>query len=299
MSAYFILTSYGGEEDLLARLSQISHLNAVHAQEARQAVAAAEVFFITQEGLASTPEGDDGTVAEVLLNGGAHLVVIPPLRKASQRSFLPGFDTPQISDASFGQVRVTDEELAAACGLNELAILYHQSLRAEKGRSVIETAHGGSVMIQYQHRSTWGQLVYTSLMIGSTSTRSDRTHRVALMQGLLSWLAACPAQGVARHEGAGPDGPDKDRTMRLVLLALYLAQQNGILDADRLKASMDQVRTQLGFPADEMRLDTVLTGLEARNLILPRMDSKWAIDLQRLMADIHDHRLGSYLRRIQ
>jgi hypothetical protein len=154
-------------------------------------------------------------------------------------------------------------------------------------------------MIQYQHRSTWGYLVCTSLLIGSTSSRSVRGHRAALLQGIVSWLGSLSAGSIARERSERSSRPELGSELPVALLAAHLAQHNGVLSMEQLASSVSRVCARLDCQADTLDANRALEQLEAQGIVLGGSDNSWMVDPKLLISEISRLHLGSYLRRLQ
>jgi len=258
-----------------------------------------DVCFASGEGMARLPDNERGQLTRVILRCGAHLVIIPPASHNYLPRLLRDTDPPEFYRAPFGPVIIVDEELRQACGLDQVTILYNLVVRFPMGKPLAVTSQGEPVIVRYQHQSTWGQLLYTTLLLGSTSSRSQRAHRIALAQGLISWLTQRSSKAGALTPASPSAALGLTYELPIVLIAVQLAQHDGTLAEDHLKLAIDQVQARLPRHRDDFRLGETLARLEAIGLLSPQGEGRWKVDHRRLAEEINRQHLGSYLRRLR
>lgn len=299
MSSYFLLVPQLAESGLVARLGQLIRLHPIEVGVASQTVALGDVCFASGEGMAALPGNERGQLTSSILQQSAHLVIIPPLPRDPWPWLLRNVQPPEFHAASFGPVTIIEEELRQACGLGQLTILYNQVIRFSTGKPLAVTSAGKPVIVRYQYRSTWGQLLYTTLLLGSTSSRSQRTHRIALVQGLVSWLTQISPKAVAPTPTAPSTGLNLTYELPIVLMAVHLAQQDGALTQDQLRPAVDQVRAKLSRHRDDFQLSKTVARLEAIGILSPQGEGRWKVDTRQLAEEINRQHLTSYLRRLR
>ena len=299
MSIYFLLVPQISGAGLIARLGQLMELHPIEISEANQAVATGDVCFASGESIAALPEDEQSQLPTAILQHGAHLIIIAPLSRNPLPRLIGEVESPELQESPFGPVRITEQELQQTCGLDQLAILFNQTIRLSTGKPVAVTSDGKSVITRYQHRSTWGQLLYITLLLGSTSTRSRRSHRVALVQGLVGWLAQISSKATA-PVAAGPSvAPDLTHELPIVLMAVHLAQQDEMLAEDQLKPAVDRIRAKLPRRGDVFHLNESLAQLEAIGILSSQSKGQWKVNTQQMTAEIDRWHLASYLRRLR
>jgi hypothetical protein len=249
--------------------------------------------------MAALPGNERGQIASIILQQSAHLVIIPPLPRDPLPWLLREIEAPEFYAAPFGPVEIIEQELRQTCGLDQLTILYNQVIRFSMGKPLAITSEGKPVIVRYQHRSSWGQLVYITLLLGSTSTRSRRAHRVVLAQALVTWLTKTPPKTVAPTLTAPSTVPDLTYELPIVLLAVHLGQQDGALVEEQLGPAVDQVRAKLSRHSDDFQLGEALARLKTIGVLSSQGEGRWKVDSRRLAEEINSQHLASYLRRLR
>lgn len=299
MSSYFLLVRQLAEPGLVARLGRLIKLHPIEVGLISQTVAPGDVCFASGEGMAALPDNERGQLTSAILRCGAHLVIIPPLPRDPFPCLLRGVEPPQLHAAPFGPVTIAEEELRQACGLSQVTVLYNQVICSSTGRPVAVTFQGEPVVVRYQHRSTWGQLLYTTLLLGSTSSRSQRRHRIALMQGLVSWLTEASPKAVTPAPTAASTANDLTYELPMVLIAVHLAQRDGALTEQQLGPTVEQVRARLSRHRDDFQLSEMLARLKTMGILSSQGEGRWEVDTLRLAEEISRQHLASYLRRLR
>ena len=299
MSSYFLLVPQLAEPGLVARLGRLIKLHPIEVGLTSHTVAPGDVCFASGEGMVALPDNERGQLTSVILRRGAHLVIIPPLPREPLPRVLRDVDPPEFRDAPFSPVTIVEEELRQACGLDQLTILYNQVIRFSMGKPLAITSEGKPVIVRYQHRSSWGQLVYMTLLLGSTSTRSRRAHRVVLAQALVTWLTKTSPRTVAPTPTVPSTVPDLTYELPIVLLAVHLAQQDGALADEQLRSVAAQVRAKLSRHNDDSQLGETLARLKTIGVLSSQGEGRWKVDPRRLAEEINRQHLASYLRRLR
>jgi len=299
VSSYYVLVPQLAESGLIARLGQLIRLHPIAVGVIGQTVAPGDVCFASGEGIVALSDSERGQIASSILQQSAHMVIIPPLAREPLPRLLREVDPPGFRDAPFGPVTIVEEELRQACGLDQLTILYSQVICTSTGKPLAVTSAGKPVIVGYQHRSTWGQLLYTTLLLGSTSSRSQRTHRIALAQGLVSWLTQISPKAVALTPVVPSAALDLSHELPVVLMAVHLAQKGDTLTHDQLRPALDQVRARLSRHRDDLQLSKTVARLETMGILSPQGEGRWKVDSRQLAEEINRRHLTSYLRRLR
>ena len=299
MSSYFLLVPQLAEPGLVARLGRLIKLHPIEVGLISQTVAPGDVCFASGEGMAALPDNERGQLTSAILRCGAHLVIIPPLPRDPLPWLLRDVEPPEFHAAPFGPVTIVEEELRQACGLSQLTVLYNQAICASAGKPIVVTLEGEPMVVGYQHRSTWGQLLYTTLLLGSTSSRSQRRHRIALMQGLVSWLTEVSPKAVTSAPTAASTASDLTYELPIVLMAVHLAQHDGALTEQQLGPTVEQVRARLSRHRDDFQLSETIARLKTIGILSSQGEGGWKVDILRLAEEISRQHLASYLRRLR
>ena len=299
MSSYFLLVPQITEAGLVSRLGQVIELYPIEMGIASQTFETGDVCFVSGKGIMALSDNERGQLTSVILRRGAHLVIIPPLPREPLPRLLRDVDPPEFRDAPFSPVTIVEEELRQACGLDQLTILYNQVICTSTGKPLAVTSAGKPVIVRYQHLSTWGQLLCTTLLLGSTSSRSQRTHRIALAQGMVSWLTQVSPEAVALTPIAPSAALDLTYELPIILMAVHLAQRDGALVEEQLKPTVDQVRAKLSRHRDDFQLSKTVARLEAIGILSPQGEGRWKVDSRQLAEEINRQHLTSYLRRLR
>ena len=299
MSSYFLLVHDITEAGLFARLGQLIEFHPLKVGAASQTVRTGDVCLASGDGVTALSDSERGQLNSVILRRGAHLVIIPPLPREPLPWLLRDVDPPRFRDAPFSPVTIIEEDLRQACGLDQLTILYNQVICSSTGKPLAVTSAGKPVIVGYQHRSTWGQILYTTLLLGSTSSRSQRTHRIALAQGLVSWPTQVSPKAVALTPIVPSAALDLTYELPVVLMAVHLAQQDEALTEEQLKPTVDQVRARLSRHRDDFQLSKTVTRLEAVGILSPQGEGRWKVDSRQLTEEINRQHLASYLRKLR
>jgi hypothetical protein len=299
LSNYFITMPLIKESGLVARLGKLIELRPVEEGAAGQTVMRCDVCLASGIGVMTLSDNERSQLTSAVLQKGAHLVIIPPLPDDPFPRLLYDIEPPQFDVASFGSVKVVDPELLHVSSLDQLTILFNRIIRFTLGKPIAVTSDGRLVAVRYRYRSTWGELVYTTLLLGSTSTRSRRSHRVAFAQALVSWLSQI-GQKEARMKDVVPAvGLDFTNELPILLMAVYLAQQDGSLAEVKLKPTVDRVLAKLPQSNDGFNFPEALERLIAMGILSPHSPERWTVDMERIAEEIDRRHLGSYLRRLQ
>lgn len=299
MTSYFLLVRWATEAGLVARLRQLTEFHALEVGLAVQTIATGDVCFASGKGMVALPDNERSQLVSAILRCGAHLVIIPPLPRDPFPWLLRDVEPPEFRAAPFGPVTIVEEELRQACGLSQVTVLYNQAICALAGKPIVVTLEGEPVVVGYQHRSTWGQLLHTTLLLGSTSSRSQRRHRIALTQGLVSWLTEVSPKAVTPAPTAASTASDLTYELPVVLMAVHLAQHDGALTEQQLKPTVEQVRARLSRHRDDFQLSETLARLKTMRILSSEGEGRWKVDPRRLAEEINRQHLASYLRRLR
>jgi len=299
VSSYFLLVPQLAESGLVARLERLIKLHPIEMGVASQTIASGDVCFASGESMATLLDNERGQIISSILQKSAHLVIIPPFPGDPWPWLLRNVPPPEFYAASFGPVTIVEEELRRLCDQDQLTVLYNQAICFSMGNPVVVTSEGDPVIVRYQHRSSWGQIIYMTLILGSTSSRSQRTHRLALAQGLVNWLTQISRKAMVSIPSAPNAAPDFTYELPIVLMAVHLAQQDGELLEEQIKPVVDKVRAKLSCHRDDFQLSKTLAQLEAMEILFPQGEGRWLVAPQRLTEEISRQHLTSYLRRLR
>ncbi|HEX6798420.1 MAG TPA: hypothetical protein VF116_11985 [Ktedonobacterales bacterium] len=210
---------------------------------------------------------------------GAHMCLMPPWSAAADA--LPGGVGALAPAQNRSGIRLAPAlEQARPSGTarnapaRALRILYREQLVGALGQPLAQTATGEVLLAAMPRASNrHGQVVATTLLVGTPSAQTDLEDVVVVLRGLLGWLERMPldraSAGTRRQEGAtagGCQGPDPvvgdERWAQIALLALALALP-GALDGDdetvalgsderaAVRTAFDALARRLGQPAAE------------------------------------------------
>jgi hypothetical protein len=212
---------------------------------------------------------------------------------------LPGLESPGFQQAAFGPITIHDEMLHDYCGLQEMTILFTFSLVDYRGLPLATDPSGKAVAIHYQHRSNWGQLVWTTLMLTSASARSIRAHRVAFLQGLIQWLGLHTPPPFIPPRNAKETSYMLNQQLPLVLLALGLLTLKNITTMQDIEQAVQKIREKLVINQKAFDLHEICYYLETNGVLTRIGENAWQILSAKLSEQVNRHHLSSYMRRIR
>lgn len=285
------------DQGLLSRLGPLVDIQRLEAERANEIVRADDLCLCT--GVDTKLLGNKPIPG--LLQAGANLIILPPYPKEQPYRILPDVDEIMLRSIAFGSAKVLDVGLQKACGLEELVILHNQAFTAYPGTPVVVAASGAPVVVRYQYRSTWGSLVLVTLLIGSSSARSLRQHRVAFITGLVGWLGGTQVE-------VTPSALSEKITQDLRLLPIYpllvlmvtcLPSERSVV-IDDLILAFTHVQKRLGNSFVNASWDTNwMDGLEKESLVNKLSDSSWQVNNELLVQEVSRLHLDAYVRRLQ
>jgi len=233
---------------------------------------------------------------ESWLRAGVSVIIIGAVQ--SSRILLRGLSPFDWPSAETGLVSLVDEQLLTNVGMDQLKILYTQVLQSSWGTVLAQTADGKPVALGYQHRSTWGRLICTSLLLGSASARSNSTHRGAFLRGLVAWLQPVSSAIPVKERAAAAPEINLSPALPGILLGLALIV-NPQFEAEDFDSAYKKVAHLLNLPSLPGPVETILPMLEQRNLAFMKNENHWTVDQERLSDLISQEQLGPYLRRLR
>lgn len=299
MRVFCVVASRATDVELAARLAQAIDPEPIEPASLTEVVAPGDICFATAEGLAQIGDRARSAFISATLGIGAHLVVLPPLPGASLAPLVSGLERVHFGSAAFGPIDVIDPLLREASGLEKAVILFGSTVVFPAGTSAALAPSGAPVIVRYQHGSTWGQLVCTTLLLGSLSARSQRSHRLALLRGIVTWLAGLgPAVATLVTAAPEPVLATGGETPCLVL-ALYLAQREGTVDSESMERALSHVRSRLSVVGGKEPTAALMAEMEATGVLEPAGEARWRICPERLVEEISHYRLAGYLRRLR
>jgi hypothetical protein len=236
-----------------------------------------------------------------ILIAGANLVVMPPYEEDQPLIIMPGVEQIKLRQTSFSPVKVLDGDLRRTCGLDELVILYNQTFSSFPGIPAVVSAGNLPVVVRYQHRNTWGSFVFVTFLLGSSSARSLRHHRVAFLTGLEGWLGGTKLKGEPVIDTG--KGIQDLRLMQiyplLVLISACLPFEQSI-GLENLNKVVRLIETRLGsaFPHIYTNFNWI-DNLEKVHLVKRISDSSWEVQREFLLLEVSRLHLYAYIRRLQ
>jgi len=220
LSVYILEESSHNNTNLIDRLSQLINLVPIEIRLVEKMVNKGDVILASGN-LLDGMESNRGVTLEGALRRGIHVLVHPPLPMLKLDWRIPLVDSTIFQSAEYSPVKIVDENFSEIVENRDFSILYNMSIVSGPGRAIATSSRGEVVVISFQHRSNWGILVCTTLLLGSTSIRSSRVERSTFLQGLIQWLRSysSPDRSIEKED------PQKttysDFEISILLIALF------------------------------------------------------------------------------
>jgi hypothetical protein len=234
-----------------------------------------------------------------ILRAQADIFVIPPFAHDDLTSLLPLGDVVRLEPASFCSSEVVDNDLREAIGQNAVTIFFQKAIRTDRGRPLVQSMSGQRILVAIQPSSSSGRMLITTFLLASLSARSRLADKRIFWSGLVRWLEAT-APPVAEPVVAARSGtPELDSELPAVLIGICLAERDGAVTLDQLKAAVAQTEARLSSLSQDADLTRTLCRLEAIGVLLPSGEGTWNLDSRRLAEEVRRNHLTSYVRRLR
>ena len=297
MSIYLLDESSHSNATLTDRLSQLISLVPVEMKLIEKLVNKGDVLLASGN-LLDRMESNRGVMLEDALRRGIHILVHPPLPPLKIDWRIPQVDATIFQAADYSPVKIVNQSLSEIVGNRDFSILYNMSIVSGPGRPIATSSRGEVVVASFQHRSNWGILACTTLLLGSSSIRSARAERSAFLQGLIQWLISYSSPDLSIIKEDPKKISYSDFEISILLIALFLSYQDGQVNKDYLVQKVGWIQTKLQIQNSNIQVEKGLKELELLKITTEK-DAILSINLDQLTQEINKRRLWSYLRRLK
>lgn len=295
----FFLESFDQNDLALAdRLRQLISIVPIKLSLVEQQINKGDILFtsgVVFDGIEATKRGN---FLEGVLRNGIHVVVHPPFPLSILDWRIPFIEEATFQTIEYSPVKIVNESFEEIVGNRDFNILFNLGIVTGPGRPFATSSRGISVAHSFHYRSSWGVLICTTLLFGSTSIRSPRVERSAFLQSLVKWLES--------HNSSIPivitKGQEKalysDFDLSILLIGLFLFNQEGEVDKLTLLQKVQWIQNILQIQKTNFPLEEVISELKPR-IITAEKDSILAVNVDQLVHEINRRHLWSYLRRMK
>jgi hypothetical protein len=282
--------------EILGRLKHICPIASISESKASDVIQAGDICLSTGGDFS----GRRGDLGEKILRAGVHILLVPPFKLIQKYVFSDETVEVSLKKASFSSGIILDAELKRASGLDEFRILFNQTLNTFPGTPAVVTAQRAAVVVRYQPRSTWGYLVFSTLLLHSASVRSSRLHREIFLNSMENWLGK-----VVREKSTDTTEPETHPDFEaipeypLIILALARLATNHKLEENEFQASYDFIRDRFGGDVNLKSWNSHwILEMEQSGLISTASDSSCQVNNDFIELELDRLRLTSYVRRL-
>ena len=128
---------------------------------------------------------------------------------------------------------------------------------------------------------------------------SDKLGLAAFAQGLVGWLTQLSPHSSASLPPEPKPASALSYELPIMLLAAYIAQQDGSLTERALGLEVDRIRGKFADENRKFHFAESFSHLVNEEILSSLGEGKWRIDPQRLAEEIDHRHLASYLRRLR
>lgn len=296
MSVWLLTFQQSSDPGLLSRLKALGDIQGLEADKALDCLRPGDISLCT---------GNDikllgFELATRILQSRVNLVVLSPFPDVQSLRILPDVDEIRLRAVDFSPASVVDVKFESACELNELVILYNQVFTVYPGVAIVTTTKGFPVVVRYQHRSTWGNIVFVTLLLGSASARSLRSHRVAFMTALTKWLVGVQENKPEILHLAGFDQNIREtRIYPILILLLSFVGVDRPVSSEQFGETFTIIQKRLDKSFSEISWNSDwLAELEKTGCLEKTADSEWQVKPDGLTLEIARLHLSAYVRRL-